>query len=179
MAQPNQRTESTVNGMAMDTQEVKKYDESIMNLQAVSVASTPEEPSPLINRKRNLSEPKKAKSDRQCNDSKEAVGMLVDIEEDEKELEDREGDSGAQKGPVAGRIIASARWSLYGKTPTQERKIGFQGQSRQYFSYHAESTECIIRTESSPYNTRRTYQVRGQKGERVSVQKDKQIGNRL
>ena len=88
MAQPNQSTESTevaVNDRDLDSPEAEEYVELIMNSQVVSVASTSEEPSPLMNRKLNLSEPvytsmKKARSDSQCYDSKEAAEIQGDIE---------------------------------------------------------------------------------------------------
>ena len=89
MAQPNQSTESTVNERGKYSQEAGEYVESIRNSQFVYAASTAEEPSLFINRKRNLSNPvytsiNKAKSDRQWNDSKDAE-IQGDIGE---ELED-------------------------------------------------------------------------------------------
>ena len=129
MAQPNQSTESTevaVNDKGLYSREAEEYVELIMNSQVVSVASTSEEPSPLMNRKRNLSEPvytsmKKARSDSQFNDSKEVVEIQGDIEESAKQLGDSKGDCGAHKGPVMGRIIASAGRSCMTK-PRHRRK---------------------------------------------------------
>ena len=130
MAQPNQSTESTeeaVNDRGLGSREAEEHVESIMNSQVVSVVSTSEDPSPLINRKRNLSEPdytsmKKARSASQCNDSKETAEIQGDIEESKQQLGDSEGDSGAHKGPVMGHIIASARRLLYGQTPTRGKQ---------------------------------------------------------
>ena len=124
MSDTNQRAESTVNlnnGAGTDSQrEAEEYVESIMGSQPVSVISARDEVS-AVSRKRNLSAPsdtgtKKAK----CLSNADGAASSEGREDENSDVEARE-ETGSRQDSATGRLIASARRSLYGRTPISDR----------------------------------------------------------